>query len=451
MDKEISQKVGIGERISYGFTAVASNLVMAMVLNFLLFFYTDVFMVPAAIVGTILLVSKIWDAVNDPIMGALADKTNTRWGKYRPYLLWFPIPVAIATVLVFSAPDFSLTGKIVYIVITYNILMMLFTAVDVPTGALMATMTQDSSVRNSLGSFISIGLLIGQLILVSMALPLVGLLSGGNEARGWQLAALVFGVLAAIFWLIPFFKVRERVKPATKQSYSFKDGYKSVVKSGPWWIFFFLGVCAFVAFTLRMDTAMYYFTYNVGNQDLATMFLMATVISMLIGVIVSPFIARKIGKKNTLIIAGIGAPCSFAAFFFIDPQNTLMVFILNIIGMIFLGLATPLIYAMTGDIVDYCEWRTHTRAAGITSSSLTFGMNLGIAIGGALTAWMLSAFGYVPNVEQTVRSLLGIKLIISILPAVVLIIFLILILIYPINEKKFAEIISDLEKRRLES
>ncbi len=448
MEKIETMKVTGKEKFAYGSFGFAANLVFGMVTSFLLFFYTDIVGIPAAIAGTLFLVSRIWDAVNDPLIGSLADRTKTRWGKYRPYLLFSALPIAIFGVLVFTKTSLGSTGAIVYAFITYNLLMIAYTCADVPGGALIAVMTQDNNERASLSGMRFVGAMIGTTIVVGATLPLVGVLGNGDQARGFQLTMAIFCILAIILWVLMFAFVKERVSPAIEEKHSFGKSMGSVVKNGPWWIMICIGILVGAGIFTRIGVTMFYCTYNMGNQNLATPFLLSSTMSMLIGSILSGTISRKTSRKSTFYLSLGGGAVAFMVFFFLSPANFTALLILNIIGMTFFAISLPLAFSMVGEVVDYGEWKTGIRAAGITSSGMTFGNKVGSALAGAAAGWGLSLFGYNPGMEQTSQSLFGINFMMSAIPVVTIGIAFLLVRIYPINEELFNTIINDLKRRK---
>ncbi|OFW64971.1 MAG: hypothetical protein A2Z35_01885 [Actinobacteria bacterium RBG_19FT_COMBO_36_27] len=440
------QKIRLGEKIGYAIGDAGLNLVFSTIATFLLFFLTDIFNVAAATVATLFLVTRLWDAINDPIMGAIADRTKTRWGKYRPYLLWMPIPIAISFILLFSAPNLSLLGKIIWVWVVYIAFELMFTMVDIPYQSLLPMITSDNNERNSLSAFRVVSMMLIVLFLNGATLPLVKLFGGANEARGYMFTIMIYAFLFVALLLITFFKVKERVKPVSETRSTVREDLKNLGKNRPLWILFLLFAFLFLTLSFRNTIILYYFTYNVGNQSLATPFMILGPLGYIIAMFFARMLPQRMGRKNTLIMCSIISVIGYSLFYFISPQNIAAILILQFITSFFFGLPMPLLFTMSAEVVDYSEWKNKVRSAGIISSSISFSRKFGMAIGTSMTAWILSLVGYIPNVAQTATSLLGIKVMMSLIPAGSCLIFLILVFFYPINEKVYAEICRDLNR-----
>ena len=443
---ERAQKIRLSEKIGYAVGDAGLNLVFSTIATFLMFFLTDIFGVSTAAIVTLFLVTRMWDAVNDPIMGAIADRTKTRWGKYRPYLLWMAVPVAITFVLLFSAPNLSSMGKIIWVWVIYILMELMFTMVDIPYQSLLPMMTSDNSERNSLSAFRVFSMMLIVLFLNGATLPLVKILGGANQARGYQLTMIIYAFLFVALLLITFFTVKERVKPVSEAHATIKEDLKNLGKNRPLWILFLLFVFLFLTLSFRNTVILYYFTYNVGNQSLATPFMILGPLGYIIAMFFARLLPNKIGRKNTLIMCSVISVIGYSLFYFVNPQNIAVILILQFITSFFFGLPMPLLFTMSAEVVDYSEWKHKVRAPGIIASAASFSRKFGLAIGTSITAWILGFIGYIPNVTQTARSLLGIKVMMSLIPAAGCLIFLILVFFYPINEKVYAKICSDLNR-----
>ena len=387
-------KLSIKEKIGYGLGNFAGNLIFNTVLTFLMYFYTDIFGIPVAAVGTLFLISRLWDAINDPIMGAITDRTSTRWGRFRPYLLWMAVPVAVVAVLTFTTPDLSVKGKIIYAWITYIMLMMLFTSIDVPYTALSGVMTDDPMERTSLNSY-RFGLMnVGNLISGALTLPLVALLGQGNQSRGYQLTILIFGIIAVLLYFISFASTKERIHPPLGQTPSLKADIKMLLLNRPWQVVFLGGILLFIFLSIRTSAVIYYFSYHIGNQDLVSPFMAAFSIASIIGILlVKPFV-KLFGKRKTFVIGHLISMVNLA-FFFMSSASIFWIFLVNIIAAIFFNLTPPILAVMVADTADYAEWKFGMRSTGIVFSALSFSFKFGMGIGGALGAAILAAFGYV--------------------------------------------------------
>ena len=442
-------KLSFKEKVGYGLGDFACNLVFSTLMLYLLFFYTDVFGIPAAAVGTLMFVISVWDAVSDPLMGGIADRTKTKWGKFRPYLVWMAIPFAVSTALTFTTPPFSVPGKIVYAYITYFLLMTVFTAINVPYSALSGVMTDDSIERTGLNAYRMGFSQFGNLLVGAGTLPLVALLGSGNQARGYQLTMVIFGILGLILFLVCFSTTRERISPPKGQKTSLKADVRMLMMNRPWQIIFIVGILSFIFIILRTSVVMYYFNYFVESQRLIPFFMASTSISAIIGVMFSKPMVKKIGKKGTFILGQLVSAAT-VIFFFLPKTAIFPMFVVNIVYGMASFMTIPITWAMIADTADFAEWKYKIRSTGIVFSASTFAHKLGIGIGGGLGGWLLTAFGYVPGVSQTNTAVVGIKSMMSILPAIGAILVACLIIFYKIDESLCNKMREELAEQRAE-
>lgn len=460
--ENIIQRLSIKEKVGYAFGDTASNLFFQTFIYFLLYFYTDVFGIPAAAAGTMFLVTRIWDAVNDPIMGAIADRTTSKWGKFRPYLLWVALPFAVMGVITFTTPDFDTTGKLIYAYVTYTLLMMLYTAFNVPYSALMGVMTSNAMERTELSSYRFVGAFIGGLIVQTFTLTLVKYFGNGDEALGWQLAMAVIAGLAFILIFVAFISTKERVEPPKDQKVDFKLDIKDLLSNKPWLLIAAATIFQLTYIVMRGTSTTYYFKYYVGDQQLDLFgyvinlsvegfqgsFLFISMLSTILGAILTKSISKKLDKKNTymgFLIAS--AVCSFF-FVFIEAESVLTIYIFNIILSFSFGPVAVLQWAMYTDTADYSEWKNGRRATGLIMAASLFALKLGLTFGGSIVGWLLEFYNYIPNEIQAPETLKGIIYLFSIYPAVFGIIGGLLMMAYPLTNKKMEEIEHDLNERR---
>jgi len=441
-------KLTFMEKVGYGLGDTASNLYFQMFINFLLFFYTDIFGIPAAAAGTMLMVSRIWDAINDPMMGMIADRTNTRWGKFRPYLIWISIPMAIIGVLTFVTPNLSVTGKLVYAYITYILVMMAYTAINIPYSALMGVLTSDTSERTSVSTFRFVLAFVGAFIVQGLTLPLVGFFGGGSQATGFPLTMAVYGVLATILFYVTFRTTTERVQPSVGQQTSLKNDLMDLLKNKPWMILLIMGMFTLGYVVVRSGTIMYYFKYYVGDEKLASLFMVTGTFAVILGVALTQLLAKTFGKKNVYIAVMGASSLLTIVFYFIPKDHIYLIFGVNILTAMIMAPQAPLLWAMYADSADYSEWKNARRATGLVFSAATFAQKFGIAIGGGLAGWLLSAFGFIPNVEQMPETLDGIRLMMSIIPAVGSVVATVAALFYPLDDKTMKKIEGELQERK---
>lgn len=457
--------IKLTEKIGYGFGDMASSMFWKLFGAYLMIFYTDVFGLPAAVVGTMFLITRIWDSAFDPIVGVVADRTHSRWGKFRPYLLWLAVPFGIIGVLTFVTPDWSPTGKLVYAYVTYSLMMMIYSAINVPYASLLGVMSPNPKERNTLSTYRMTFAYIGSFIALLLFMPLVNFFSGnskdlGDQQTGWTMAVVVIAILCIILFFGCFAWTKERVKPIKEAQNPLKEDLKDLFKNKPWWILLGAGVAALVFNSIRDGATVYYFKYFVVEEDYATVsfFGMSFVLSGLylalgqaaniIGVIAAAPVSNRIGKRNTYMWAMIIATVLSVIFYWFDKEDLIWMFVFQALISICAGSIFPLLWSMYADCADYSELKTGNRATGLIFSSSSMSQKFGWAIGSALTGWLLAYFGFRANEVQSVEAIHGIKMFLSWLPAVGTVLSVVFISMYPLSEKKMREVTSELEKRR---
>ena len=459
------QKLNLKEKIGYGFGDAASSMFWKLFSMYLMFFYTDIFGISAVVVGTMFLVTRIWDAAFDPFVGILADRTETKWGKFRPYLLWVMVPFGIMGVITFSTPDFGMTGKIIYAYITYSLMMMVYSLINVPYASLMGVMSSDGKERTSLATFRFIFAFGGSLLVLALAKPLSDIFSnmgGGvpNLQFGWQMATVVFAIIAIVFFWFTFSWTRERVKPITEKT-SLKHDLKDLWVNRPWFILLGAGIASIFFNSIRDGAAMYYFTYYIPKQEAFQMTLFGSKIDSIssfyfvlgqaaniVGVVLAIPVSNWLGKKNTFLSAMLLATVFSFYFYFIDKNNTTLIFVMQFLISICAGITFPLIWSMYADAADYSEWKTKRRATGLVFSASSMSQKFGWTIGGALVGWLLGFYGFQANVAQTETAQNGIRMMLSFYPAIGTLLGVGFMLIYPLSEKKMEQISGDLAALR---
>ncbi|AQY49684.1 sugar (glycoside-Pentoside-Hexuronide) transporter [Listeria weihenstephanensis FSL R9-0317] len=405
-DKQTSWK----ERISYGLSDTASNFVFAMISTYLIYFYTDVFGIGAATVGTLFLVTRCIDAFDGPVFGILIDRTNTRWGKSRPYFLWLAIPLAVVFVMTFTTPDLSLTGKTVYAYITYMTLSIMYSAINVPVTAILPSLSSSPKERTVIVTVRMIFAALGSAVVSICVLPMVDLLGQGDKQKGFFWTVVILAVFAVIFFFIAFKNVREKVEPISdKEKIEFKDLLLVMRKNRPWVVMVIFAFIYFLVFTIKMQSTMYYMTYNFGRPDLAAGILGVSTLSI-VATICIPKLTSIFTKRTTMLVGlaifGLG---QLIVWISSGNDSVSLLFIGAIVGVLGLGLIQPVLFTMAADTVDYGEWKTGIRAQGFLSSAPTMGVKIGMGVGGAISGWLLSAGGYVPNQTQSASALMAIE------------------------------------------
>jgi glycoside/pentoside/hexuronide:cation symporter, GPH family len=582
------QPLKLSEKIGYGFGDAASSMFWKLFGMYIMFFYTDIFGIPAAVVGTMFLVTRIGDAAFDPLVGILADRTNTRWGKFRPYLLWMALPVGIIVVLTFTTPDISTSGKIVYAYVTFSLMMIFYSMINVPYASLMGVMTDDGKQRTTLatyrfifafgGSFLVLGLFqplfdgfgtrtfnefssaktidiadttakttstivvwngtiqgstlthpIDSLLFITAKVntdtkeafslgvfntrtaqyygfnfpegkDTLGLLRTGatcdvkiqldqittkdnlqnladlkfackgidehsiairnialkeiDYRSGTQKAVIVIAILAIVFFLFTFSLTREKVKPIEVKT-PLKDDLKDLSKNGPWFILLGAGISTIFFNTIRDGAAVYYFLYYFKGMNniefsssmilaISTIYLLLGQAANIIGVVLAKPVADRIGKKNTFLVAMVNAAILSFIFFLLDRTNITLILTFQFLISINAGIIFPLVWSMYADTADYSEWKNGRRATGLVFSAASMSQKFGASIGIAMVGWILAFYGYQANVEQTEATQNGIRMMLSIYPALGALLAAGFIYIYPLKESVLEDISHEL-------
>ncbi|UWY28225.1 MFS transporter [Flavobacterium sp. TR2] len=456
-------KITLKEKIGYGLGDAASSMFWKIFSMYLLFFYTDVFGLAPAVVGTMFLITRIWDSCFDPIVGILADRTKSKWGKFRPYLLWVAIPFAVIGVLTFYTPDFDEKGKIIYAYVTYSLMMMIYSLINVPYASLLGVMSSDRKERNTLSSYRMVFAFGGSLLALWLIEPLVNYFGGNlNSKTGWLATISVFGFITTIFFWACFFFTKERIKPIADEQNNLKEDLKDLWKNRPWWILLGAGIGALVFNSIRDGAAVYYFKYYVSssvNFDFSlfgtdfhmtptSIYLVLGQAANIIGVIIATPIANKIGKKKTFFGAMSLAAILSLIFYLFGKEDVALIMSFQVLISICAGCIFPLIWSMYADSADYSEWKKGRRATGLVFSASSMSQKFGWTIGGAGAGWLLGYFGFQANVEQTATAQNGIQLMLSILPALAAAISVAFIAFYPLSEEKLQIIEQDLNEKR---
>ncbi|KKO53604.1 MFS transporter [Paenibacillus sp. DMB20] len=444
MENQVSWK----ERISYGLGDTASNLVFQMITLYLMFFYTDVFGLNVAAVGTLFLVARIIDAFDSPIIGMLIDRTNTKWGKSRPYFLWLALPFSVIAVLTFMTPDLGETGKLVYAYITYITLGILYAGINLPLTSLLTSMTSNPQERTVVNSVRMIFGQLGGLIVSIATLPLVSLFGRGNQQQGFLWTMVLFAAFAVLLFYITFANTRERVQAAdSQQVILLKESVKAIKGNFPWWLLLFINIFFWIAFTSKGQSTVFFFKYNLGRQDLVPLVNGLNAL-LLVGIAMMPMIAKRIGKRNTAFLGMvIGAGSQLAIYMGATMSSIPVLMGAIIVGNIGLGFTAGLMFAMVADTVDFGEWKSGVRAQGLLTASSSFGVKFGMGIGGAIAAWVLAIGSYVPNQNQAASGLAAIQFNFVWIPFICFVLCAILYLFYKLDHVE-KEMIADLELKR---
>ncbi len=482
------QKLSVLEKIGYSLGDLAANLIFQTLMTFLAYFYTDVYKIPAGKASIIIFTGGFVGAFFNIFMGIIADRTNTRWGKFRPWILWTAVPFGVISLLAFSTPNFSQSGKIIYAFITYFLLVLTYSASNLPYSALSGVITGDMKERNSLSSYRFVAVMVAQFIIQSLLLPLALSIGYGDKAVGFEKVMLFFAIVGVICLFITFLTTRERIVPDVQEKNSIKQDFTDLSKNKPWLIMLCLTILVFITLALKGGMYIYFFKYfldpvaqatfleNIGfnnfinglNQAIVSLglgkfqwpedaptsanslFNASGIIFMIFGIMISKPLADRFGKRNIFgIFLAISALC-LIMFKFYSREAISAVFITQIFHGFFYGITIPILWAMIADVADYSEWKNSRRATAIIFSAMIFGLKIGLSIGGAFGAALLSNYGYIAEQEQQTESTVsGIQMSVSIYPGLIFLIGAILLFGYEINKAKEVQIEADLKSRRL--
>jgi Na+/melibiose symporter-like transporter len=487
MSHATSQKLSVIEKIGYSLGDLAANLIFQTLLAFLAFFYTDIYKIPAAKASMVMLIGGVVGAFFNIIMGAIADRTNTRWGKFRPWVLWTSIPFGIIALLAFSTPNFNETGKLTYAFITYFLLVIIYSANNLPYSALCGVLTGDMKERNSLSSYRFVAVMAAQFIIQVLLLPLAISLGHGDKAAGFEKVMFVFAITGIICFLITFLTTKERITPPKEQKTPILQDLTDLTKNRPWVIMLLLTILVFITLSIKGGVNIYYlknyltedseniFLNSIGFNDLlnnlsnlfgkaafeeffkpgsapyaiASIVGASSTIAMIAGIFFSKSLADKFGKRNIFgSFLTLSALCLIAINLLGNTSVKAYVLLQGMHGFIY-GITIPLLWAMIADVADYSEWKNNRRATAIIFSAMIFGLKVGLSVGGAINASMLGLFGYNADLlTQSDSAVQGIKLLSSVVPGVIFIIGASLLFWYGIDKKMELQIESDLKEKR---
>lgn len=445
----ITPVLSVKDKIGYGLGDMASALVWQTATLFLAYFYTDVFGLPAAIMGTLFLVVRAVDACVDPCIGALVDRTTTRYGKFRPWLLWFAIPFGVCCLITFYVPDISPTGKIIYAAVTYTLLSLVYSAINVPYCAIPGALTLDPRERHSLQSW-RFGLsFIGGLVVTVIALPLVEKLGAGNPQKGYFYAMSLMGLLGIVLFFCCFGLTRERYQPRNDTSGSMLSDLKLLWNNSQWRIVFIFNILLLCAVVIRGSATLYYVKYVLARPDLVFNFIVFGMIASLLGALLSEKLLGKFDRIKSYQWTILTFVICNAAIFFVPSPSIGLIFALNLVFSFIQNLTTPLQWTMFSDVVDHEESRTGRRLDGLVFSTALFAIKFGLALGGAIVGWVLGMVGYLPNgATQSAPVMLTINSLFTLVPCALFLLMAALLFIYKLNNRTMQTIASSLATRR---
>lgn len=459
------------EKIGYGFGDMASSMFWKVFSAYLPIFYTNVFGLDLGLAAALFLVTKIWDAVSDPMMGIIADRTSTKWGKYRPYLLWISIPFAVSGILLFTTPQWGETGKNIWAFATYILMMTVYTAINVPYGSMLGVMTGNSDEKTVFSSYRMFFAYTGSFIVLALWEPLCNMFAGVEgkltySPQAWQSAMIVVGTICAALFVLTFTMTRERIgiTAAAKKETSIMDDLKALLNNGPWWIL--LGGVLFFNFfgAVRYAVIPYYFTTLIGEGNMLSFFsieftfyagIFFTIgeVANMAGVAIATPITFKLGKKSTFLYSLFAIIALCIAFYYVPTSGSTAYWTLlglQIATGIFTGIISPLVWSMYADISDYAELKFKTASTGLIFSSSSMAQKFGGAFGTSAVLWLLAIFSFntAEGAVQTPEAIEGLRLLVSWIPAAIAALSALFIFIYPLTTKRMNEINEELKKIR---
>lgn len=458
------------DKIGYGFGDMASSMFWKIFSYYLPFFYANIFGIGLEHAAVLFLITRIWDAVSDPMMGIIADRTQTRWGKYRPYVLWFAIPFAVCGVLLFTTPDFSASGKLVWAYVTYIMMMTVYTGINVPYGAMLGVITPDSAEKTVFSSYRMFFAYGGSFIALAAWEPLCNFFQNSMEmtaAGSWQWAMIAIAAACALLFFLCFRMTREQVK--TKSQVSVGSDLSKLLRNGPWWLLIGAALSTNLFNTVRGSTVAFYFAdlvtpgatlsvFGLTFAFFAGLFLALGELFNMVGVMITVPIVNRLGKKNAFMSINILLAMLSVLFFYIPLETTAgywMMLILQVLISVGTGIVSPLVWSMYADVSDYSELRYKTASTGLIFSSASMAQKFGSAFGGSGALWLLSAFGYVTyelgsgvEIVQTAQALDGLRYLMSYIPAAVAIFGALILIFYPLTTSRMAQIDKELRIAR---
>jgi Na+/melibiose symporter-like transporter len=473
-----SQKLSILEKVGYSLGDLAANLVFQTLITYLAYFYTDIYKLKPEHASVLMLAVGLVAAFGfNPIIGALADRTNTRWGKFRPWVLWTAVPLGVVALLAFSTPDFSYKGKVIYAVVTYTFLLLFYAANNLPYSALSGVITGDMKQRNSLSSYRFVAVMFAQFFVQVFMLAIIEKAGNGDKSVGIEKVMTWLAVIGTIMLVITFLTTKERIVPAPEQKSSLKEDLSDLTKNKPWIIMLLLTTLVFITLAMKGGAYVYYFKNYVDKESITNfvqpitaflskiglnffgedpvsagfgLFNAGGIIFMIVGITLSKRFADKYGKRDVFGIMLFVSTLFILAFYFFPPTSVTSMFASQILHGFSYGLTIPLLWAMIADVADYSEWKNKHRATAIIFSAMMVGLKVGLSVGNALLTFILGLYHYVPDKEtaQAASAITGTKMLVSVFPSIPFLIAVALLFFYEINKKMEVQIENDLKERR---
>lgn len=448
----LTEKISNKEKFGFGLGDAASHIVFDSSVAILAYFYTNIYGLPPAVMGTLFLVVRVLDAITDPIMGAIADQTKSRWGRFRPWLLIICVPFAVSCVLVYSTPNFEQTGKIVYAVIAYIFMTLMYTAINIPYCSLGAAITADPRENLSLQSWRFAVAPIGGAMGTALILPLADLIAPGDRATGMQWAMGIFGVIGCIMFLICFMTTRERITPVKEENLNILRDVRILMKNDQWCVLSVYNLAMLCGVVVRGSLLVYFVQYILQQgSSVISIFMLATTIAAVVGSLMAKYIGSWMCKIRASVWVNILSALFGLLFLVLPTEYWMPAFIVHVVLNILQGINAPLQWSMITDANNYGEWKTQRRITGMNVAANIFIIKLGVAIGGALTGWGLAFYGYQAGVEQqSAEAIRGVLILFTVLPAIFYLITAISIRYYRLTEDRMSHIVADLSEGKFQ-
>ncbi|BCA37793.1 glycoside-pentoside-hexuronide (GPH):cation symporter [Kluyvera ascorbata] len=448
----LTEKISNKEKFGFGLGDAASHIVFDSSVAILAYFYTNIYGLPPAVMGTLFLVVRVLDAITDPIMGAIADQTKSRWGRFRPWLLIICVPFAVSCVLVYSTPNFEQTGKIVYAVIAYIFMTLMYTAINIPYCSLGAAITADPRENLSLQSWRFAVAPIGGAMGTALILPLADLIAPGDRATGMQWAMGIFGVIGCIMFLICFMTTRERITPVKEENLNILRDVRILMKNDQWCVLSVYNLAMLCGVVVRGSLLVYFVQYILQQgSSVISIFMLATTIAAVVGSLMAKYIGSWMCKIRASVWVNILSALFGLLFLVLPTEYWMPAFIVHVVLNILQGINAPLQWSMITDANNYGEWKTQRRITGMNVAANIFIIKLGVAIGGALTGWGLAFYGYQAGVEQqSAEAIRGVLILFTVLPAIFYLITAISIRYYRLTEDRMNHIVADLSEGKFQ-
>ena len=479
MNTTASQKLSVVEKVGYSLGDLAANLVFQTLVTYLAYFYTDIYGLKTNDASALILTVGLIAAFGfNPIIGALADRTSSRWGKFRPWILWTAVPLGVIALLAFSTPDFSYKGKLIYAVVTYTLLLLLYAANNLPYGALSGVITGDMKERNSMSAYRFVAVMFAQFFVQVFMYSIIISAGHGDKAAGIEKVMTWLAVIGTLMLIVTFLTTKERIVPKPEQKSSLKQDLSDLFKNKPWVIMLTLTTLVFITLAMKGGAYVYYFENYVDKEKLTTfitpilnaftsaginffgedpvsagfgLFNAGGIIFMIVGITISKWLADKYGKRDVFGIGLFISTLFILVFYFFPPKAVGLMYASQILHGFTYGVTIPLLWAMIADVADYSEWKNNRRATAIVFSAMMVGLKGGLTIGSSLLTWLLGLYDYIPNSEttQSATAINGTRLLVSVFPSIPFLVGAAMLFFYKINKKMEVQIETDLKQRRV--